>query len=143
MADILQDFPIQAPPERVFAAVATPPGLDGWWTKESSGRPVEGADYTLGFGAGFRWRARVTRCLPPREFELEMTAADPDWLGTRVGFLLTEGEGGTQVRFRHTGWPEANEHFRISCHCWAMYLRVLRRRLEHGETVAYEDRLHV
>jgi hypothetical protein len=35
----------------------------------------------------------------------------------------------------------ANEHWRISCYWWAMYLRVLRRYLEHGESVAYEDRL--
>ena len=26
----------------------------------------------------------------------------------------------------HRGWPEKNEHRRISCFCWAMYLRILR-----------------
>ena len=30
------------------------------------------------------------------------------------------------VRFHHCGWLTANEHFRISNHCWAMYLRILR-----------------
>jgi uncharacterized protein YndB with AHSA1/START domain len=29
----------------------------------------------------------------------------------------------------------------VSCYCWAMYLRVLRRYLEHGERVPYEGRL--
>jgi len=33
--------------------------------------------------------------------------------------------------------------FRISTHCWAMYLRILRRHFEHGESVPYEDRLDV
>ena len=42
--------------------------------------------------------------------------------------------------FSHTGWPSANEHFRVSSYCWAMYLRVLRRYLEHGEVVPYEQR---
>jgi hypothetical protein len=72
-----------------------------------------------------------------------MTRADDDWLGTRVGFRLEPRDGATWVHFYHTGWPTANEHHRISCHCWAMYLRLLRRHLEHGESVPYEDRLDV
>jgi hypothetical protein len=70
-----------------------------------------------------------------------MTSAVDDWLGTRVGLLLVAEPGVTHVRFHHTGWVEANEHYRISCHCWAMYLRLLRRYVEHGEVVSYADRL--
>jgi hypothetical protein len=66
--------------------------------------------------------------------------ANPNWKGTRVGFCL-HGEQTTNVRFYHTGWPMANEHWRISCYCRAMYLRILRRYLEHGESVPYETRL--
>jgi uncharacterized protein YndB with AHSA1/START domain len=141
--DIYHDFPIQAPLERVYDAVSTPAGLDAWWTKRSAGRPAEGSEYELGFGPTYDWRARVTRAVPPAEFELHLTKADPDWLDTRVGFHLSSASGMTQVRFYHTGWPAPNEHWRISCYCWAMYLRVLRRHLEHGETVPYEQRLDV
>jgi uncharacterized protein YndB with AHSA1/START domain len=141
--DIYQDFPIKAPLERVYDAVSTPPGLDAWWTKRSAGRPAEGSEYELGFGPAYEWRARVTRAVPPAEFELQLTKADPDWLGTRVGFHLSSASGMTQVRFYHTGWPAPNEHWRVSCYCWAMYLRVLRRHLEHGESVPYEQRLDV
>lgn len=141
MPDVFQDFPIKAPVRRVFDAVATPAGLDAWWTKSASGRPEEGAEYKLGFGPGFEWRARVIRCIPNEEFELELTEADGDWQGTRMGFLLDENDGATQVRFHHTGWPVANEHYRVSCYCWAMYLRLLRRYVEHGEIVEYEVRL--
>ena len=143
MPDILQDFPIRAPVARVFEAVSSPPGLDRWWTLRSSGQPALGAEYQLWFGPEYDWRARVTRCEPGRSFELELTGAMDDWMGSRVGFDLEEREGVTQVRFRHTGWPAASEHYRVSCHCWAMYLRILRRYLEYGETVAYEKRLEV
>jgi uncharacterized protein YndB with AHSA1/START domain len=144
MADIFQDFPIQAPPERVFQAVSTPGGLDRWWTKQAAGEAVEGAEYVLWFGPEYDWRAVVTRCVPNAEFELQLTRADGDWTGTKVGFQLEPREaGGTWIRFHHTGWPAANEHYRISNHCWAMYLRILRRNLEHGETVPYEERLEV
>ena len=70
-----------------------------------------------------------------------MVRADADWLDTRVGFRLDAQGDATIVRFHHTGWPSFNEHYRISCHCWAMYLRILRRYLEHGEFVPYENRL--
>lgn len=143
MPDILQDLPIRAGLEEVFAAISQPSGLDRWWTKSSSGRPREGEEYTLSFGPGYHWRAVVRRCVPGREFELEVLEADADWTGTRVAFLLETRGGATWLRFSHRGWPSNNEHYRVSCHCWASYLRILRRNLEAGETVPYEDRLNV
>jgi uncharacterized protein YndB with AHSA1/START domain len=141
--DILHDFPINAPISRVYSAVTAPAGLDQWWTKKSSGKPARDAEYQLWFGPKFDWRAKVVRAVADKEFELEITKADPDWIGTRVGVTLESGNGATQVRFHHTGWPVNNEHYRISCYCWAMYLRILKRFLEHEERVAYEDRLNV
>ena len=143
MPDITQDFPIAAPLERVFDAISTSAGLDTWWTERSAGQPRLGSIYQLGFGPGFDWRARVPRCEPGTVFEMELVSADADWLGTRVGFELTPIRTGTQVRFHHLGWPEVNEHYRTSCFCWAMYLRIMRRNLECGETVPYERRLEV
>jgi uncharacterized protein YndB with AHSA1/START domain len=138
--DILHDFSINTSPDRVFEAVSTPEGLDRWWTKRSAGTATPGAEFELWFGPEYDWRARVTGFVPNAEFELEITRADADWTGTRVGFRLHGGRGTTQVRFSHTGWASANEHFRVSSYCWAMYLRVLRRYLEHGEVVPYERR---
>jgi len=140
MADILHDLTIEAPSGRVFLAVSTPEGIDRWWTKRSAGRPSLGAELDLGFGPGYEWRARVTRFVPDSELELEMTRADEDWTGTRVGFLLEARGSTTRLAFRHTGWASPNDHFRTSSYCWASYLRLLRRHLEHGETVPYEDR---
>jgi hypothetical protein len=76
-------------------------------------------------------------------FELQIARADVDWMGTRVGFHLQEKNGNTNVYFYHIGWPTQNEHWRISCYCWAMYLRIMRRYVEHGEFVPYEKRLDV
>jgi uncharacterized protein YndB with AHSA1/START domain len=143
MADIYHDFSIRASEDRVFWAISLPEGLDRWWTKESAGHPKEGAEYKLGFGPQYDWQARVTKCMAPKEFELEIILAEKDWIGTRVGFCLENRLSVTSVRFYHIGWPELNEHYRISCYCWAMYLRVLKRHLEHGELVPYENRLDV
>ncbi len=141
MADIVHHFPIKASRQQVFRAVSTPAGLDSWWTKRSSGEPAQGAAYKLWFGPEYDWRAVASRCVPNSEFELEIVSAHEDWRGTRVGFVLDEKEGVTQVRFHHLGWPEPNEHYRGSCYCWAMYLRLLKRYVERGEVVPYENRL--
>jgi uncharacterized protein YndB with AHSA1/START domain len=143
VADILHDLPINVSVGRVFDAVSTPQGLDSWWTMRASGSPRIGAEYGLFFGPEYDWRATVTQCVPAAAFELEMVRADADWLGTRVGFQLEDRKGCTWVQFHHTGWPAANEHYRVSCNCWALYLRILRRHLEFGESVPYERRLEV
>jgi uncharacterized protein YndB with AHSA1/START domain len=141
--DVLHDLPINAPRDRVFQAVSTPQGLDVWWTKRSAGTPAVGAEYERWFGPQYDWRGEVTRHQPDSEFELRIVRADADWLGTHVGFELEERSGTTWLRFRHTGWASENEHYRVSCNCWALYLRIMRRYLEHGELVPYERRLDV
>lgn len=141
MATIHHDCPIAASAERVFDAITLPGGLDAWWTDASTGAPGSGNTYELDFGPGYVWTARVTRCHPHEEFELEFTEADADWTGTRVGFRLEENGDRTMVRFRHEGWPQENRHFRSSSYCWAMYLRLLRRFVETGDVVPYAIRL--
>ena len=141
MPDILHDFPIAAPADRVFAAVATPEGLDEWWTLGCEGAPSVGASWRLDFGPGYVWTADVRVLDLNRAIEWEMLDADADWRGTRVGIELEPSGTRTQLRFRHTGWRAANDHFRSTSFCWAMYLRVLKRFVELGEHTAYEVRL--
>jgi uncharacterized protein YndB with AHSA1/START domain len=143
MLDILHDFPVFASVARVFDAVSTPAGLDRWWTLRSAGLPIEGTNWELDFGPGYLWGAMVTRSEPPKLFELKVEDAVSDWLGTHVRFELTAmGDQHTGVRFAHSGWAEETEHYRISCFCWAMYLRLMKRAVEHGEIVPYEIRLN-
>jgi uncharacterized protein YndB with AHSA1/START domain len=142
VADIYHDFTIKSPPSRVFETMATPEGLDRWWTRTAAGVAKEGAEYELYFGDGFDWRARVTRYVPWSAFELLITDAYPDWIGTHVGCRLDpQADAATRVSFYHTGWPTPNDHWRLSSFRWAMYLRLARRYLEHGEVVAFAGRL--
>jgi uncharacterized protein YndB with AHSA1/START domain len=143
MADIFHNLPITGSRGRVFQAISTAQGLDSWWTKTCEALPAQGAEYKLGFGEGYNWRATVTRWAPDTEFELRLTEADEDWRGTLLGFRLSENSGVTKVDFHHLAWPQSNVHYRISCFCWAMYLRLLKRYIEFGEVVPYEQRLDV
>jgi hypothetical protein len=109
------------------------------------------ADVSTSFRVG-RWLvgglevvgfAPVLHVIPfDSEFELQMSQADADWLGTRVRFRLADSNGKTRVCFAHIGWPQPNDHYRTSSFCWAMYLRILRRYREDGEIVPDESRLN-
>ena len=142
MADILQDFPVKASRTKVFEAFSTCRGLDAWWTLDSAGVAEVGSEFALNFGPEYQWRAEVTRFVPGEEIEYTFHVADHDWRSSRVGCRLSQNGDATTVHFYHRGWPEANEHYRISSHCWALYLRLLRRYLECGEIVPYAERLN-
>ncbi len=105
--------------------------------------PATGGIYILDFGPGYIWKAVVTEYVKDNVFELKMTGADADWLGTKIGFILIAHQDKTAVNFYHIDWPQKNEHYKISSYCWAMYLRILKRHLEYGESVPYEKRLQV
>lgn len=146
MPDIHHQFPVFAPADEVFDAVSTPEGLDAWWTLSSEGEPVTGGIYRLFFGEGYDWRGRVATCVPDKIFALSIYDSMPDWENTIVRFELTEKSDdpdspNTEVLFSHTGWPEDNDHYRISSFCWAMYLRLMKKYVEQGRVVEYAKRL--
>ncbi|MBK7706545.1 MAG: SRPBCC domain-containing protein [Acidobacteria bacterium] len=95
MADIKHDLSIAAPVAKVFAAVSEPAFLDEWWTETCRGTVATDAEYELGFGPEYQWRARVSIFEPEREFELTITDATDDWIGTKVGFVVVEEGSGT------------------------------------------------
>ena len=143
MADIFHSFTINAPLKNVFECISTPKGLDNWWSKNSEGTPGIDEMYKLYFGPQYNWSGIVSKFVADKEFELIITDAHIDWIDTRVGFLLNNKNDTTEVHFYHKGWPHNNEHYKISCYCWAMYLRILKRYLEFGEQIPYENRLNV
>ena len=144
MFDIFHTFTILSSPVKIFEGISTPKGLDSWWTLKSEGKPDPGSTYVLYFGPEYNWKAIVTKHTAGKEFELEMTEAEPQWIGSKIGFSLNKKSANTtEVSFYHKGWPEDSENYRVSNYCWAMYLRILKRYIEFGEQVPYEKRLSV
>ena len=143
MPDIFHQFQINASAEKVFEGISTPEGLDNWWMKTSKGKPAVGEHYELFFSPEYIWTAVISKCISNKEFQFTMQRSDDDWTNTKVGFNLTnKNDTITEVEFYHTGWPHNNPHYKISNYCWAMYLRILKRYLEFGEKIPYDDRLN-
>ena len=140
METVFHSFFFISPSKDVFEAISTPDGLNSWWSKTCAGNAALGEEYQMGFGPGYDdWCAVISK-YSPREFELTFENAMEDWIGTRVGFVLTDKNDATNVEFYHSGWSSQSEHFKISSYCWAMCLRLLRRFVELGEVVEFDNR---
>ncbi len=140
MHSILHDLWIDAKPIEIFKAISSPKGLNSWWTKKSDGIPEVGQIYKFYFNPEYDWRAEVIKSSSPHLIEWKFIKSDEDWNDTVLGFGIIPKDGSSHVKFYHKGWNSDNDHFRKSCYCWACYLRLLKRYIEHGEFVPYEHR---
>lgn len=138
--NVYHNFLIQASAEKVFNAVSQPEHLDNWWTYKSSGEPKIDSEYNLNFTEAYDWYCKVTKITPNQSIYFKMTKSDTDWNPTTFGFDLEEKNGGTYVRFSHIDWPEDNDHYKHSSFCWAMLLNGLKKYLEKGEVIPFENR---
>ena len=68
MAEIKHQIPIQAPPEKVYAAIATQAGLRGWWTADTTADDKVGGKAEFGFDRrGMVFRMNIEKLDPARE----------------------------------------------------------------------------
>jgi len=140
---IYHDLTIGVPSEAVFTAVTSPEGLNSWWTQRAAGQPKVGANYQFYFGPEYDWRAKVIRYQPQQLIYFEMGRSDEDWEGTQLRFQVIPKDGNTLTRFEHVGWTSNNDHFRRTSYCWAIYLKGLKRYLEEGIVLPFEERSQV
>lgn len=131
MSDILHEIHIKAPAETVYRALATVPGLAGWWTATTSGHSEPGGTLEFRFGQ-HAIEMRVDALEPGQRVAWACTRDASDWLGTKLTFDLTEADGRTTLVFGHRAWKQANAYF---AHCsmkWATFLLSLRDYVETG-----------
>jgi len=140
LMDILHFFTIKASAETIFEAIATPEGLNNWWTKKAAGTPKVGNIYQFYFTPEYDWRAKVVEVIPNKMIDWEMIEADEDWTGTHIRFELENRGDHFAIHFENTGWKSANEHFRRSNYCWAILFQGLKNYCEKEEILPFEER---
>lgn len=130
MSDILHQITINAPKDKVYAALSTVDGLAGWWTSTTKGEGAPGKTLEFRFGDSVT-KMRVEELDEGNHVAWLVTDSVQAWLGTRVAFDLTEDRGRTKVLFGHRAWKETGPFL---AHCsmqWATFLLSLR---DFGET---------
>ena len=144
MADILHRIGIKAFPGQVYQALATPEGVAGWWTRQSSG------DGTVGGTLRFRFlsadgvemggfRMQVLELDPARRVRWQVLDGPEEWIGTTLTFDLKQEDGYTIVLFTHAGWKEAVEFMHHCSTKWAVFLLSLKALMETGHGAPSPD----
>ena len=137
MADILHRVGAVAPLEKVYEAIATPEGVAGWWTKDTTGEGTVGSTLTATFNdaAGKRlgsFELEITELDPAGSVDWLVTGGPDEWIGTHIHFDLKEEDGFTIVLFAHTGWKEPVEFMNHCSTKWATFLMSLKQYVETG-----------
>jgi uncharacterized protein YndB with AHSA1/START domain len=135
MFDILHRVGIKASSDQVYQALATPQGVAGWWTTETTGDDKAGGVITFRFTDHGRelgvFEMRIIELSPKKRVVWQVEKGATEWVGTTIAFELKEENDFTIVLFRHQGWREPVEFMHHCSTKWATFLMSLKA---FGET---------
>ena len=132
MVDIVHRIGATASQDEVYAALTTIDGLARWWTDDTHGDPEVGGVMRFRFGDAGGFDMKVLEARPAEHVLWEVVDGPEEWVGTQIGFELSQEDGYTIVMFRHTGWEKAVP---FMYHCstkWATFLMSLKQLVETG-----------
>ena len=137
MVDIIHRVGIKAPISKVYAALSTPKGVAGWWTKDTTGTSKVGGTLEVRFQTpeGKEIGGMTIEVLalePAKTVHWRFKAGPEEWIGTDATFDLYQDGDQTIVLFGHRNWREAVE---FTSHCsmkWATFMLSLRDLVETG-----------
>ena len=134
MADLHHSVPVAARADRVYAAVATEAGMQGWWTRDTSMTPRVGGKADLGFDKRSAvFRMTIDELRPNRSIRMRCSGDHPEWAGTTLEWTVEEAAGGSVLKFTHRGWREVTD-FCASCNSmWGNLMFRLKAFVESGE----------
>jgi uncharacterized protein YndB with AHSA1/START domain len=133
MSEIDHELKIDAPPERVFAALTTLEGVRGWHAPAASGSGEVGTEWTFPYANHPEFRWEVTESETPARAAWRCTRGPGDSVGTTATFTITPADGRTVVELRHAGWPGTHGNFRKCNTTWGVLLHHLRDYVETGQ----------
>jgi len=142
MPDIVHRIAMNAPPARVYRAIATRSGLINWWTWHVSGEPAPGQVVRFRFARG-ETDMEVRQLVPDQRVLWRCVSGPAEWVGTEISFSLSSNDAAgrkeTVVLFSHTGWRDAGE---FMAHCnteWAYFLLSLKGWVEDGRGTPFPE----
>ncbi len=125
-------FPV--PPEAVWEAVATGPGIACWFYPTDL-EPRVGGRITQSFGADVTEAGEVTVHEPGRRLAARGRAPESGGVAQAFEYLIEGREGGSTVlRFIHSGFStdaSFDDEYGVIDNGWDLFLGILRTYLEH------------
>jgi uncharacterized protein YndB with AHSA1/START domain len=89
MIDIIHRIGIKAPASKVYAAVATPQGVAGWWSRETTGDAKVGGMLDIHFRnpggeAIGRFELAIVELVPDQRVRWRVKGGPDEWVGTEI-----------------------------------------------------------
>lgn len=136
MADIRHRVGIRSSLHDVYNALTSTDGLAKWWTDDTRG------ESNVGGVLQFRFRTdgveighfdmKVLALEPANRVLWEVIDGPPEWIGTRIAWVLKEEDGYVIVLFQHQDWTQAAEFMHHCSTKWALFLMSLKSYIETG-----------
>ena len=140
MADIMHLLKIDAPREKVYAALTTAEGIRNWWTRDADLSESVGEFRFGSYGAGHTTKVKVDELKPVERVRWTTTASfRKEWEGTTITFELREEEGKTVLFFAHRAFAKADDCYALFTTGWGYYLVSLQQFLERGKGAPSPD----
>ena len=124
--------PINAAPEKVYAAIATEAGNRGWWTADSVVAKKVGGKATFGFDKrGMVFHMTIDQLEPGKKVVMSCRGDHPEWAGTTLEWTIEPAPEGSVLHFHHRGWRNVTD---FCAGCNSMWGNLLFRLKRFAET---------
>lgn len=143
MPDILHRIGIKASPAESYKALATLPGLAGWWTTDTRGKSEVGDVIAFRFGDWGGFDMKVVELDPAKRVLWQVVEGPAEWIGTKVSFDLAPEDRFTLLRFRHQDWREPTDFMHHCSTKWAVFLMSLKSLVETGKGAPYPEDVQI
>lgn len=142
MVNIEQLQKINTSAHQVYVALTTKEGLSEVWTNDLEVEEVVGKENTFRFGPNDTVKVKIVELVPDKRVSWECieSNAEPEWIGTKITFALTESNGTTTIDFSHAQWQEITSCYKFCNYNWAMFLLSLKEYCEFGKGTPYQER---
>jgi len=117
--ELRHQIPVNATPDKVYAALVTQNGLKGWWTADAKADDRQGGKAEFGFERrGMVFRMNIEKLDPGKQVIWICHGDHPEWNGTTLTWNIERDETATMLRFRHSGWKSASDFCAICNSSW-------------------------
>jgi uncharacterized protein YndB with AHSA1/START domain len=127
MAELRHQIPINAAPEKVYAALSTQAGLRGWWTLDATADEKVGGKAEFGFdNRQTIFRMKIEKLEPSKQVVWSCHGEQPEWIGTILTWDIRREGNITMLRFTQGGWKSMSEMYAMCNSSWGELVHRLR-----------------
>lgn len=110
MTTIKHQIIIDAPPDKVYAALATQVGLRGWWTADTRAEEKTGGEAEFGFDERSAvFHMTIEELAPNKRVVWSCHGDHPEWDGTVLTWTLMPEKNRTILRFAQSNWKDYSD----------------------------------